>query len=234
VTTALEESEDIYKICVKPSEAAMGEGHQGNISGPDDLEPLDPRFQDWVVQEQLVKDSEGSVQFVMKDGRVVESILTLKIDTMGHPRHDLWTDAPVHIETISCNMAVLLLEQFYAFMEHGCGSVDFLVSHNRVYLTGVSFRNTLPRYAIDVLHRLFGSVMPFEVSTFAVPRNMPGEALTQHFDQILFAKGQNFGFIPFCFLPQHGVCHGLTFAENSTLLDILGARVEALQASLMP
>ena len=75
--------------------------------------------------------------------------------------------------------------------------------------------------------------MPFEVSTFAVPRDMPGEALTQHFNPILFAKGQSFGFIPFCFLPQHGICHGLTFAENSIVLNILRTQVDALQASLM-
>ncbi|MFH1405478.1 MAG: hypothetical protein ABIH21_05315 [Patescibacteria group bacterium] len=210
----LETCECVY---LKPTDAATGQGHQPFLKSVDDLEPVDERFEDWVLQECLDKRADLSMQFTMKNGGVIEVHYTTQtINTSGHHTGNgsaINLKKEVALEIL--HQGTKLLGDYYGFMKDGSGSIDVVLDRNgTVWLVEVNFRKTSPVYVIDLFKRLYGKVIYFDMQGFSVPNNITGNELCTHFARVLYEQGAKQGFIPFCFLPQHNFCYGVVFAHD--------------------
>ncbi|MBI4599235.1 hypothetical protein HY734_03515 [Candidatus Uhrbacteria bacterium] len=218
------------------------------------LQPGDPILDlppdSYVVQTDIGGDAlvDASVQFsIDQNGRVAIGPVTRQ-HVKDHKTHcGNWRPAGVGLDgapelpirlrlkmrEITRRIVVRLKDIGY----FGRGSVDFLCDlfKSLVWALEVNARWTAASYALEALQTWYGGKsarFAFDMRSFAVPTGATIHDLEGHFRDLLFRRGEGWGFVPFCFLPKvetapgRGFSYGVAIAPTTTKLLDLVSRVE--------
>ncbi len=230
-------------FCLKPAFGASGLGHQFGLRHSRDLAPIYDGYENWVLQEMVPKSFDASVQFVLKGGKIAGDLVVTgqHVDEHGHHlgNYSLNGNVPAWVIEEAKMRVRYLIETFYTHLGDGTGSVDLVVwlggygIRHQVYLVELNWRWTAPRYALAAIDRLRPTLgwdeFHWDMRGFRIPRGM-------HLFEI-YARCRPdhpaVRFIPFCFLPEHEFCYGLTVALTPELLATAVTFVRERQVQLL-
>lgn len=231
------------KARVKVVNSASGIGQV--VLGPDD-DIVAPRVRDtddalvvdFVVQEEVKREFDASVQFFVTKQQGVNAETVTGQHIEDGRRHvgnfypwDLF--APRRRRTaLSAKMRTaaeavvnhLVRDHLY----FGFGSVDFVgsVTEDKVWAIEVNARVTAAFYPVMACRRWYRKVIPFDMRSFRVRGDVGWSDLKRCFHPVRFDRAAQYGYLPFCLLPQQGVCHGVAFAPTANALLQLVEEVE--------
>lgn len=116
-----------------------------------------------------------------------------------------------------------------------CG-IDFLVrEEDRTVLANeVNARIPAPWYPWNASRRLLGEPLAFRMKSAALAPGASIGDVEKAMRPLLFDRGRRAGFVPFCFVPEHGFVYGVTYAPTPAALDALTPAVDARLAALAP
>lgn len=116
-----------------------------------------------------------------------------------------------------------------------CG-VDFLVreSDGTVLANEVNARIPAPWYPWNASCRRFGEPLPFRMKSVALRDGATIDDVEDAVGARLFDPRTRSGFVPFCFVPEHGFVYGVTFSTSVGNIEALSRRVDESLAALAP
>lgn len=204
---------------------------------------LDPGLMgrdEYVVQVNIYASSDASVQwFITSGGEIDMQIVTGQHvrDGKEHFGNFFPSGFTRDLRRKMLKAAKFIVGEFKRDLGiYGPGSVDFVIDPARqmVWAIEVNFRVTAAFYAYMASRRWNnGRVKKFDMRSFAVPGDMRIEDFDNKFGSLLFRRDKGEGFLPFCFLPEHGMSYGVCYANEEGDLGALTEEVERVKATLI-
>ncbi|HTK05327.1 MAG TPA: hypothetical protein VL500_07095, partial [Candidatus Eisenbacteria bacterium] len=114
-----------------------------------------------------------------------------------------------------------------------CG-IDFLVheANGTVLANEVNARIPAPWYPWNASRRLLGDPLAFRMKSVALRGGTTIDDIERAVRPLLFDRSRRTGFVPFCFVPEHGFVYGVTFAASPQDLDRLTPAVDVRLSEL--
>lgn len=241
VGTAARDAVDAFvsvfgKAVVKGANSASGL-QQVTVSAPGEYS-LDGMPDDLVIQEWVRHESSPSLQcLVHPDGGIdVLSITEQLLDGVHHVGNRFPADIlPSDFITMR-GIARILGHALAGLGFWGVCGIDYLLDENRhvVLANEVNARIPAPWYPWQATRRRFGKPLPFRMKSMRVALGTSIDDIANAADDLLFDKEKREGFVPFCFVPEHGFVYGVTFSPERDRVGDLAARVESRLSELAP
>lgn len=224
------------KAVVKGANSASGL-QQVTVSAPGEYS-LDGMPDDLVVQEWVRHQWSPSMQCVVHpDGNIdILSVTEQLLDGVHHVGNRCPADI-LPSDFIKMNGIATVLGHALAGLGFwGVCGIDFLLDEERNVLLAneVNARIPAPWYPWQASRRRFGSWLPFRMKSIRVASGTSIDDIARAAGSLLFVPDRREGFVPFCFVPEHGFVYGVTFSPDRDHVGDLAARVERRLAELAP
>ncbi|MEY4744182.1 MAG: hypothetical protein RL272_127 [Candidatus Parcubacteria bacterium] len=213
-------------------------GLQQAVVGSGETPALDGMPDEVVIQEWVAHDYSPSLQcLIERDGRVRELSTTIQIlDGNHHVGNVCPSGLPREVVSQMSAKGRYICRSLSARGFWGICGVDFLVreSDGTVLANEVNARIPAPWYPWNASRRRFGVPLPFRMKSVRLRPGMPFAEVERAVRPSLFDRARRSGFLPFCFVPEHGFVYGATFAATPEALATLASHVDVRLAELAP
>lgn len=224
------------KCIVKGVHSASG--LQQAVVAPGETPDLDGMPDEVVIQEWIPHDYSPSLQCMIgRDGSVRELSTTIQILDGNHHVGNVCPSGLPPAVVASMSVGGRYICKALAGMGYwGICGVDFLVreSDRTVLANEVNARIPAPWYPWNASRRRYGAPLPFRMKSVRLRPGTSAADVERAACPLLFDPGRRSGFVPFCFVPEHGFVYGVTYAPSPDVLGVLSSQADARLAELAP
>lgn len=224
------------KAVVKGAHSASG--LQQVVVEPDVTPSFEGLPSDVVVQEWVPHDYSPSLQCIIeRDGSVRQLSTTVQIlDGNHHIGNCCPSGLPDWVLEGMQWRADVIGRRLSLMGFWGICGIDFLVSEQAetVLANEVNARIPAPWYPWNASRRLLGEPAAFRMKSVKLAAGVAIGDIEHTAQPLLFDRATRTGFVPFCFVPEHGFVYGVTYAPDIARLDALVTDVDARLAELAP
>ncbi len=224
------------KAVVKGANSASGL-QQVTVSKPGEYS-LDGMPDDLVVQEWVRHGSSPSLQCVVSPNGSIDvlSVTEQILDGVHHVGNRYPADVLPSDFVAMRGIATVLGHALAGLGFWGVCGIDFLLDEERNVLLAneVNARIPAPWYPWQATRRRFGAPLPFRMKSMRLASGTTVDDIVRAAGNLLFAPDRREGFVPFCFVPEHGFVYGVTFSPDRDRVGALADCVERRFAELAP